>query len=111
MGYDGSSLEKICFLKEEYIVVCSQQFLKIHKIQTIKDLTKVSILSMDANGKWWDRFFKSISNKDLSIQIIEINHIRGIINAVLSLYGVALVPKYSVIDELRKKINTIISSN
>ena len=38
------------------------------------------------------------------VKIIEINNIRGIINAAVSSYGVALVPKYAVVNELHKHI-------
>lgn len=98
-------LVSIPLFREEYVVICSKNYLKQKKIKRPNDLENCTILSMDEDGKWWDRFNFSLPEKKRTSfnQIMQINHIRGIINGTLSSIGIGLVPKYTVIEELHNK--------
>ncbi len=98
-------LEKINLFREQYVVIASPDLLKNHRIQKIRDMQETRMLSLDKDLKWWENFLVCFKHDELPVfkNIMEINHIRGIINAALSGLGIGFVPKYTVLNELEKK--------
>jgi DNA-binding transcriptional LysR family regulator len=60
------------------------------------------VISLDKEGIWWERFLQALPEGERPVlsDLMELNHIRGIITAALEGIGVALVPKYCVTREL-----------
>lgn len=98
-------IEKQRLFNEPFIAVASPRYLERNEIKSHSDLKKCRILSLDKNGLWWGRFLEKLSNKEkISFStVIQINHIRGIINACLNDYGVGLIPQYCILSELQNK--------
>lgn len=97
------STEAIFLCDEPYCIIATPKYAKENSIKTIKDFSKAKILSLDPSGVWWERFLcAAIKKQRISLgKLISINHIRGIINGVLSEMGIGLVPKYTVEKELK----------
>ncbi|MCP3940503.1 MAG: LysR family transcriptional regulator [Desulfobacteraceae bacterium] len=100
------NLEKIYLFQEQYITIASPKFITEHKIQSVEDLEQINILSNDKHLEWWQNFIMAIPEKKQSClkNVVEINHIRGIINGAISGLGVGFVPKYTVLQELAQKV-------
>jgi len=98
-------LSMIPLFREEYVVICTPNYKKQYSIITPYDLDRSHLLSMDKEGNWWHRFYYSLKEEKRPTlkKIIQVNHIRGIINGTIASMGVGLVPKYTVIDELGTK--------
>ncbi len=101
--YAHPGLQKDPLFREEYVVVGSPGYLKRHRVRTPLDLPACRLLSMDGKGEWWKRFLQALPprRRPALTQWTEINHIRGIIGAALEGIGLALVPRYCVLRELR----------
>ena len=99
------SLESIYLFQEQYVTIAAPDFLGAHQISGIDDLARVNILSTDKQLAWWRNFITAIPEEKRSClkNVIQINHIRGIINAAMSGLGIGFVPKYTVIRELEEK--------
>jgi len=98
------SVEPIFLCDEPYAVISSPEYAKINSLKSIKDFPKAQVLSIDSEGIWWEKFM-SVALKEKQISLgkpIIINHIRGLINGVLNGIGISLVPKYTVIKELKE---------
>jgi DNA-binding transcriptional LysR family regulator len=89
--------------REEYVVIASPKYLKMHKIHSPRDLQHTTILSIDKDLTWWNNFTHSLPLRDRVDfdNVTEINHIRGIINCAIYSMGVGFVPRYSVVSELK----------
>ncbi|MDD9303199.1 MAG: LysR family transcriptional regulator [Desulfobacter sp.] len=100
------NLEKIYLFQEQYVTIASPNFLRTHGISTLDDLERVNILSSDKQLAWWRNFITAIPEAKRSClkHVVQINHIRGIINGAISGLGIGFVPKYTVIQELEQKI-------
>ncbi|MFH2091657.1 MAG: LysR family transcriptional regulator [Pseudomonadota bacterium] len=100
-----SELEKIYLFQEQYVTIASPAFIKENQIQSLDDLDRVNILSNDKQLVWWNNFITAIPEEKRSClkTVIQINHIRGIINGAISGMGIGFVPKYTVIRELKDK--------
>jgi DNA-binding transcriptional LysR family regulator len=102
-------IEKQRLFNEPFIAVASPRYLEKNEIKTHSDLESCRILSLDKNGLWWSRFLEKLApeEKIKFRTVIQINHIRGIINACLNDYGVGLIPQYCILSELqnRKLVN------
>lgn len=96
------SVEHISLFREKYVVIASPTFLERHVVKTPRDLQTLPVLSLDKRAEWWSNLLKAVSSPDRPVlgSIVQINHIRGIINAALSGIGVGLVPAYTVLGEL-----------
>jgi DNA-binding transcriptional LysR family regulator len=103
--HNGSGLERIHLFQEQYVTIASPLFLTTHQIHAIDDLAQVNILSYDKQLNWWRNFTRAIpeDKRRCLKHVIQINHVRGIINGALSGLGVGFVPKYTVIRELEEK--------
>lgn len=95
-------IERIVLFRERYVVVATPAFLKEHGITRSKDLERVPVLSMDESGEWWNNFIFAQPPEDQTVlkYIIQINHVRGLINGALAGLGVSFVPRYTVENEL-----------
>lgn len=99
------STEKLILFREKYVVIASPRYLKNHSFRKAKDLEACTILSLDKELSWWNNFLFALpGGEKLNFsRIVEINHVRGIINAAVESIGVGFVPKYSVLEKLRDK--------
>lgn len=92
--------------RELYAVVASPAYARMCGIEAVGDLDRCTILSMDGDGAWWQKFLYSVpGNRRPSLKahrFITINLIRGMIAAAEEGMGVALVPLYSVKPELER---------
>jgi DNA-binding transcriptional LysR family regulator len=93
-------LRRSLLFREKYAVVASPAFLAAHPLAGPRDLGLVPVLSTDKAGNWWNRFTEALpgrSRPELS-RVTEINHLRGMVRAAQVGLGVALVPRYAVLD-------------
>ena len=99
------NLERIYLFREQYITIASPDFIKKNKISSLKDLNRICILSLDKDLDWWHNFICAVpAHKQPCLKkVMQINHIRGIINGAISGLGIGFVPKYTVMDELKNK--------
>jgi DNA-binding transcriptional LysR family regulator len=102
----AENLEKIHLFKEQYVTIAAPKFIQKKQITCLDDLAQVRILSMDKDLGWWRNFISAIPSdkRDCLKQVMQINHIRGIINGAISGLGIGFVPKYTVMEELKKSI-------
>lgn len=96
-------VERIPLFRERYVVIASPSFLAAHSISQPQDLENVTTLSMDESGAWWSNFIFAQAEDQRTIlkHIVQINHVRGLINGAISGMGVSFVPRYTVENELR----------
>jgi len=105
VAHELPSIERIYLFQEQYITIAAPEFIEAHQISGIDDLARVNILSSDKQLVWWRNFIAAIpADKRACLKnVVQINHIRGIINAAMSGLGIGFVPKYTVIKELEEK--------
>lgn len=105
IDHEFRNVEKIFLFREQYVTIASPVFIKENGIKNVTDLVKVNILSLDKNAGWWKKFLLVVPNKAEEIirNVVQINHVRGLINGAINGLGVSLVPKYTVINELKDK--------
>jgi len=97
-------LLRVPWFRETYVVAAAPSFLAAHPILRPRDLGACPILSLDKPGAWWHRFLLALPQEDPPElnRIIEVNHIRAMINAAVEGLGVLLAPTYSVLGELER---------
>ena len=97
-------LDKTPLFRETYVVAGSQAFRAAHAIATARDLGRCPVLSLDKAGAWWHRFLLALPQEQRPefSRVIEVNHIRAMINAGVEGLGALLVPTYSVLGELER---------
>ncbi len=100
------NLATIYLFQEQYVTIASPNFVRSEKIYALEDLERINILSNDKQLVWWRNFLTAIPGDKQSClkNVVQINHIRGIINGAISGLGIGFVPKYTVIRELAEKI-------
>ena len=98
-------IEKIFLFQEHYVTIGSPEFIEKHDFRQIQDLRRINILSLDKEAIWWKNFVAALPEKTRNIfgPIMQINHVRGLINAAIAGLGIGLVPSYTVIRELRER--------
>ncbi len=96
------SLVCVPLMREEYVVIATPWYVADHRIHTIADLSRCSLLSFDKDLLWWKNFINALAGKaDFGCDtVIRISSVRGIINAALASMGVGFVPRYTVLKEL-----------
>ncbi|MBN2134933.1 MAG: LysR family transcriptional regulator [Acidobacteria bacterium] len=106
VNHDLQGVDKLFLFREQYVVITTPWFIEEYRINSVKDLKKVPVLSMDKTGNWWNNFTRALPENEIEYfeNIIQINHVRGIINGAINNLGVGFVPKYTVINELKEKI-------
>lgn len=99
------NLIKIHLFREQYVTIASPEFIKKNKIKSLEDLERINILSNDKDLEWWHNFLTAIPYEKQAClkNVIQINHIRGLINGSIAGLGIGFVPKYTVIRELKEK--------
>lgn len=100
------NIEKIYLFREQYVTIASPGFVDENKIKTIDDLERINILSNDKNLVWWNNFLTAIPLEKHSCfkNVVQINHVRGMINGAIAGIGIGFVPKYTVLRELEENI-------
>jgi DNA-binding transcriptional LysR family regulator len=96
------SVQATGLFREKYVVVASPQFLARRGVRSPLDLGRVPLLSLDKEGIWWDHLLRALpaQRRPAPTRVVEVNQIRGMVHAAIEGYGVALVPKYTVLGEL-----------
>jgi LysR family transcriptional regulator, glycine cleavage system transcriptional activator len=100
--HPNPAVERISLFREKYSVVASPVFLKRHPVRTPFDLERLPVLSLDKEGGWWRNMLEAVPQDARPVfgRIIAFNHIRGMINAAAEGLGVALLPRFTILDEL-----------
>jgi len=100
------NLEKIYLFQEQYVTIAAPAFIEKMQITSLEDLERVSILSLDKDLDWWHNFISAIppAKQACLKNVMQINHIRGIINGAIAGLGIGFVPRYTVMGELKKNI-------
>jgi DNA-binding transcriptional LysR family regulator len=97
------AVQRTALFREKYVVVASPGFLARNPIREPLDLATLPTLTMDGEPEWWHRMLRVLpeGRRPAFQRIVSINHVRGIANAALAGLGVGLVPKYTVLRDLR----------
>lgn len=98
------SVQATRLFREKYLLVASPAFLASHQVRRPIDLERVPVLSLDKGGGWWTNALRSIPGQRRPVlgRIIEVNQVRGMVHAALEGYGVALLPKYTVLGKIAR---------
>ncbi|MDR3672769.1 MAG: LysR family transcriptional regulator [Holophaga sp.] len=102
--YFLAELEKLPLFRETYVVAGSRAFKAARGIASPRDLASCPILSLDKAGVWWHRFLLALPEPERPefLRIIQVNHIRAMVNAAIAGLGALLVPTYSVLEEMAR---------
>lgn len=102
VSHPHADLERTPLFREAYIVACAPDTLAAHRIEEPADLARCTVLSLDKECAWWERFLGTFpkSRRPTFGRVVAINHIRGLITAAVSGLGVLLAPSYSLKGEL-----------
>ena len=97
-------LDKLPLFRETYLVAGSPAFRAERGIQDARDLGPCPILSLDKAGAWWHRLLLALpeGERPAFTRIIQVDHLRGMINAAAGGLGAVLAPTYSVLGELER---------
>ena len=108
--YGLPQLERIPLFRERYVVVASPEYIREKAIREPNDLSRCVILSIDKGGLWWNKFLSAVPDARRPVfgNIVEIDHIRGLVTAAIESIGVGFVPKYSVLRELKNRSLAVI---
>ncbi len=95
-------LEIIELFRERYVVVAAPAFLRTNPVPDPAALGRLTVLSLDRGGAWWDRLMEALpaARRPVFSRVQELTHLRGMIGAACEGLGAALVPRYSVTREL-----------
>jgi LysR family glycine cleavage system transcriptional activator len=98
------SIQATRLFREKYQIVASPAFLARHPVRRPNDIERVPVLSFDKAGHWWTNALRSIPGQRRPVlgQTIEVNQVRGMVHAALEGYGVALLPKYTVLGKIAR---------
>ena len=105
-SHEHPDVERIFLFRERYAAVASPEYVRRFSIEKIKDLERVRILSLDEKGEWWNNFLLAIpieQRPDFK-DIMQISHVRGLINGAIQGIGVSFVPRYTVENELKQHL-------
>ncbi|MBF0547338.1 MAG: LysR family transcriptional regulator [Candidatus Riflebacteria bacterium] len=103
-------LLRLPLFREKYVLVVSPSFRNSRQWKNPRVLENLLVLSLDKKGQWWEHFLLSIpaEKRPYLWRFTAINHVRGMITAAVQGMGVALLPKYSVMHELRDGLLEIV---
>jgi DNA-binding transcriptional LysR family regulator len=90
--------------REKYLMVASPAFLARHPVRRTIDLERVPVISLDKDGAWWANALRSIPGRRRPVlgRVTEVDQVRGMLHAALEGYGVALLPKYTVLGKVAR---------
>ncbi|MFN7988914.1 MAG: LysR family transcriptional regulator [Thermoanaerobaculia bacterium] len=99
-----AELHRTPLFRETYVVASAPAYLAAHRIHDPSDLSRCTVLSLDKEAAWWDRFLAALpkTRRPAFGRVIAINHIRGLITAAVHGLGVLLAPSYSLQGELER---------
>jgi DNA-binding transcriptional LysR family regulator len=97
-------LDRLPWFREVFVVAASPGLAAAAALRRPEDLADCALLSLDKDGLWWRRFLLTLpeARRPDFRRVIEVNHVRGMINAAVAGMGVLLAPLYSVLEELRR---------
>ena len=100
--HPNPAVEQISLFREKYSIVAAPAFLIKHPAVTPLDLEVLPVLSLDKEARWWRNMLEAVppSGRPTFRRILAVNHIRGMINAAVEGLGVALLPRFTILDEL-----------
>ena len=100
--HPSPAVEEISLFREKYSVVAAPELLRRHRVRTPLDLETLPVLSLDKEGRWWRNMLEAIEPgmRPVFSRIVAVNHIRGMINAAAEGLGAALLPRFTILDEL-----------
>lgn len=100
-----AELERTPLFREAYMVACSPAYLAAHRIHDPSDLARCTVLSLDKECAWWERFLTALpkARRPKFGRVVAINHIRGLITAAVNGLGVLIAPSYSLQGELERR--------
>jgi len=98
------SVEATPLFREKYVVVAAPSFLAAHPVARPADLERVAVLSLDKDGRWWANALRAMPGRGRPVlsHVIQVDQVRGMVHAVLEGYGVALLPKYTVLGKVAR---------
>jgi DNA-binding transcriptional LysR family regulator len=98
------SIQATALFREKYLLVASPAFLDAHPVRRPLDLERVPVLSIDREGAWWANALRAFPGRQRPVlgHLVEIDQIRGMVHAALEGYGVALLPKYTVLGKVSR---------
>jgi len=98
------ALERTPLFREAYQVACAPAYRDALRLRRPADLARCTVLSMDKECAWWNRFLSAIpkARRPALGRIMAVNHIRGMINAAVHGLGVVIAPSYSLQSELTR---------
>jgi DNA-binding transcriptional LysR family regulator len=98
------SLQATALFREKYLLVASPAFLAAHQVRRPTDLERVPVLSLDKKGAWWANAMRAFPGRRRPVlgHIVEVNQVRGMVHAALEGYGVAILPKYTVLGKVAR---------
>jgi DNA-binding transcriptional LysR family regulator len=96
------AIHRISMFREKYVVVAAPAFLERHLVGSPLDLGHTPVLSLDGNGTWWNNLLRALPARRRPTlgRIVVVDDVRGMISGARAGYGVGLLPKYAVLDEL-----------
>jgi DNA-binding transcriptional LysR family regulator len=103
-SHTHQSVQATRLFREKYLMVASPAFLASHRVHRPIDLERVPVLSLDKGGTWWINALRSIPGRRRPVfgRVVEINQVHGMVHAALEGYGVALLPKYTVLGKIAR---------
>ncbi|MFZ2955524.1 MAG: LysR family transcriptional regulator [Candidatus Ozemobacteraceae bacterium] len=99
-----AELSQVSLFRERYVLVAAPSLIERERVRCLSDLERVSWLTIDPAGEWWQRLLVQIPpGTELSPRhMLPVNHLRGLINLAVAGVGVGLVPAYCVLHEVRQ---------
>ncbi len=100
--HNHPKVESRPLFREAYVAIASDALLARHLVRTPHDLEDVVVLSLDKGADWWGNLLRALPARSRPAfrRVVQVNHIRAIINAALDGQGVGFVPQYTVLQEL-----------
>ena len=97
-------MDRISLFREKYAVVAAPAFHKRHPVPAPLALGPLPVLSLDKEGRWWRNMLEAVpqAGRPEFRRVVAVNHIRGMINAAVEGLGVALLPRFTILDELAR---------
>jgi DNA-binding transcriptional LysR family regulator len=98
------SIQATALFREKYLLVASPAFLAEYPVRRPLDLERVPVLSLDRDGEWWANALRAFPGRRRPVlgRLIAVDQIRGMVHAALEGYGVALLPKYTVLGKVSR---------
>jgi LysR family transcriptional regulator, glycine cleavage system transcriptional activator len=98
------SVQATRLFREKYMIVASPAFLAANPVRRTIDLERVPVIALDKDGAWWGNALRAIPGLRRPVlgRVVEINQVHGMLHAALEGYGVALLPKYTVLGKVAR---------